>query len=59
MRKSSESAVTVPDNKSFMDMIEQTDAAVASGAATKDWKNFPVAVVFPTGCYFPRARNRV
>ena len=34
VRKSSDSAVTVPDSKSFMDMIEQTNAAVASSAAT-------------------------
>ena len=34
VRKSSESTVTVPDAPSFRAMIEQTDAAAASGAAS-------------------------
>jgi len=34
VRKSSESAVTVPDLPSFAKMVETTDAAIASGAST-------------------------
>merc|ERR1712042_377899 len=59
VRKSSESAVTVPDVPAFADLIAKTDAALAAGAEVLDLKTFPVLVEFPTGYFFPRERKRV
>ena len=57
MRKSSESAVTVPDNKSFNKMIEQTDAAVASGAATTGLEELSRSCGIPDRLLLPKGKE--
>jgi len=57
VRKSSESAVTVPDSPSFAEIIEKTDAAVASGATTHGMEDLSRTCGIPDRLLLPKGKE--
>merc|ERR550519_2676932 len=57
VRKSSESAVTVPDLPSFAEMMEKTDAAVAAHAETSGLENLSRNCGIPDRLLLPKGKE--
>ena len=57
IRKSSESAVTVPDSPSFAEMMEKTDAAVAAHAETSGLENLSRNCGIPDRLLLPKGKE--
>merc|ERR1711942_481998 len=57
VRKSSESAVTVPDSPSFADLMEKTDAAAAGGAAETGLEDYSRTCGIPDRLLLPKGKE--